>query len=94
MLKKEDIEHLSVLARIAVSEEEKEPFAAQLDSVLVYVSELNKVATTLELTPNRGELRNVLRKDEHPNVGGEYTDAILTNAPHKEDGYVKVSRIM
>ncbi len=94
MLKKEDIEHLSALARISVSEEEKESFALQLDSVLGYVSELEKVVTAEDATPRAGELRNVMRPDEHPHQGGEFTDAIIANAPHKEDGYVKVSRIM
>lgn len=93
MLKKEDIEHLATLARISVSEEEKESFAEQLDSVLGYVSELNKVVTIEESAPEAGELRNVMRDDDMPNVGGEFTDAILENAPHKEDGYVKVGQI-
>lgn len=93
MLTKEDIEHLATLARISVSEEEKGPFAEQLDSVLVYVSELNKVVTIEESAPEAGELRNVMRDDTAPYAGGEFTDAILENAPHKEDGYVKVGQI-
>lgn len=93
MLKKEDIEHLAVLARISVSEEEKEAFALQLDSVLGYVSELNKVVTLEESAPQAGELRNVMRDDVAPYSGGEFTAAILENAPHKEDGYVKVGQI-
>lgn len=94
MLKKEDIEHLSLLARISVSEEEKESFALQLDSVLGYVSELEKVVTAKDATPKVGELRNVLREDEVPYMGGEFTDMILANAPHKEGDYFKVSQII
>lgn len=94
MLKKEDIEHLATLARISVSEEEKEAFAVQLDSVLGYVSELNKVVTIEESAPLAGELRNIMRPDENPNPGGEFTDMILANAPHKEGEYFKVSQIM
>jgi aspartyl-tRNA(Asn)/glutamyl-tRNA(Gln) amidotransferase subunit C len=93
MLKKEDIEHLATLARIAVSEDEKESFALQIDSVLGYVSELNKVVTLEESTPKAGELRNVMREDEAPYAGGEFTAAIIANAPYKEDGYVKVGQI-
>lgn len=93
MLKKEDIEHLATLARIAVSEEEKEAFAGQLDAVLGYVSELDKVVTIEESAPEAGELRNVLREDEAPYAGGEFTAAILENAPYKEDGFVKVGQI-
>jgi aspartyl-tRNA(Asn)/glutamyl-tRNA(Gln) amidotransferase subunit C len=93
MLKKEDIEHLATLARISVSEEEKEAFALQLDSVLGYVSELNKVVTIEESAPEAGILHNVMREDEAPYAGGEFTAAIIENAPHKEDGYVKVGQI-
>jgi aspartyl-tRNA(Asn)/glutamyl-tRNA(Gln) amidotransferase subunit C len=100
MLTKEDIEHLSVLARVAISEEEKEYFAAQLDSVLTYVSEIGKVATE-EVSPDElppivraGDLRNVMRPDADPLSGGTYTEDILANAPDSESGYVKVQKII
>lgn len=94
MLKKEDIEHLSALARVTVSDEEKAAFAPQLDAILAYVSELGKVVTKEDATPKAGVLRNALRADENPHVGGEFTEAILANAPHVENGYVKVGQIM
>lgn len=94
MLKKEDIEHLSALARITVSDVEKEAFVPQLDAILAYVSELGKVVTKEDATPKAGVLRNALREDVNPYAGGEFTDAILANAPHVENGYVKVGQIM
>lgn len=100
MLTKEDIEHLSVLARVAISDEEKEYFATQLDSVLTYVSEIGKVATD-EVSPDElspleraGDLRNVMRPDTDPLSGGVYTEDILANAPDSESGYVKVQKII
>lgn len=93
MLKKEDIDHLAELARIELSDEEKAGFALQLDSVLAYVGEIQKVATADEATPKAGDLRNVMRADADPYPGGEFTDAILANAPEKQDGYVKVEQI-
>ncbi len=93
MLKKEDIEHLATLSRMAISEEEKGSMAAQLDSVLSYVSELSKVVTKEESAPRAGLLRNVMREDADPYPGGEFTDAILENAPHQQDGYLKVGQI-
>ncbi|HEY9585725.1 MAG TPA: Asp-tRNA(Asn)/Glu-tRNA(Gln) amidotransferase subunit GatC [Candidatus Paceibacterota bacterium] len=107
MLKKEDIEHLSTLARIAISEEEKAELAAQIDTVLEYVSAISKVTTPAKDIPSAGDLHNVLRDDDNVYAGGEYTEAILTNAPRKEDlpaprgatawqagGYIKVGQIM
>lgn len=93
MLQRNDVEHLGLLARISLSEDEKDEFASELDSVLLYVSEISKVATAADVVPEAGELRNVLRDDDNVNVGGVFTDAILNNAPDTEDGYVKVKQI-
>ena len=93
MLKREDIDHLATLARIALSEEEKEAFPKQLDAILTYVSEIGTVTTKEDATPRAGELRNVMRPDSDAREGGEYTDAILSNAPQSEDGYLKVQQI-
>lgn len=93
MLKKEDIEHLSVLARIAVSGDEQESLAKDLDSVLAYVSEVSNITTEADVVPRAGELRNVMREDTDTNSGGTYSDMILANAPHTENRYVKVSQI-
>lgn len=93
MLTKEDIEHLSALARVGVSEAEKEGLAKDLDSVLAYVSEVSKITTESDTIPRAGLLRNVMREDGDAYPGGEWTDAILANAPHKEDEYFKVGQI-
>lgn len=93
-LTKADIEHLAALARIEISEEEKDELAGRLGSVLRYVSEIAKIATETGATPVPGELRNVLRDDTNARAGGEFTDAILANAPKVEDGYIKVKRIL
>lgn len=94
MLKKEDIEHLATLARIKISDEEKAEMVKKLEPVIAYVSDISKVATAEDAIPRVGALRNVMRADENPNAGGTFTDAILANAPHKEDGYFKVQSIM
>lgn len=91
-LKKEDVEQLAALARLAISEEEKASLPKELDAVLSYVSEISKVATTGALA-KAGELRNVMREDGEVYQGGEWTKAILANAPHQEDGYFKVGQI-
>jgi aspartyl-tRNA(Asn)/glutamyl-tRNA(Gln) amidotransferase subunit C len=89
-----DIENLSILARIEVSEEEKDALANSLGSVISYVSEISKVVTEKDPKPVAGELRNVMREDGAPRQGGGFTDAILRNAPDTEDGYFKVKRII
>ena len=93
MLQRNDVEHLAMLARIALSEEEKDEFVGELDSVLSYVSEISKVTTKEDAIPSVGELHNVMRADDDVRPGGEFTEAILKNAPDTEDGYVKVKQI-
>lgn len=93
MLKPEDIDHLATLARIDLSQEEKEEFPKQLEAILAYVGEVSKVTTKEDAVPRVGALRNVMREDTDVRPGGEFTDAIIENAPHKEDGYVKVQQI-
>lgn len=93
MLERADIEHLGILARIALSDEEKGEFASELDSVLLYVSEIAKVTTEADAIPEVGELHNVMREDGNVSIGGGFTEAILDNAPDTEDGYIKVKQI-
>ena len=93
MLKKEDIEHLSRLARITISEGERDELATQIDSVLGYVSAVSAVVTEAESKPVVGELRNVLRDDTNAYIGGAWSDAIIKNAPDSEEGYFKVGQI-
>ena len=93
MLTKDDIKQLSVLARVAISEEEEGGLAKDLDAVLSYLSEISAIATEADSLPRAGELRNVMRTDTNVYPGGEFTDAILENAPDTEDGYLKVKQI-
>jgi aspartyl-tRNA(Asn)/glutamyl-tRNA(Gln) amidotransferase subunit C len=93
MIKREDIDHLATLARIALSEQEKVEFPAQLEAILAYVGEVSSVVTASDATPRAEALRSVMRPDTHPREGGTFTAPILENAPHKEDGYVKVQQI-
>lgn len=94
MLKKEDVEHLATLARIELSDAEMLEVAEKLTPVLDYVSEISKVVTEENAEARVGELRNVMRPDGEANAGGEWSDAILKNAPRSQDGYFKVSQIM
>lgn len=94
MLKSEDINHLSDLARIAITDTEKTEFLPQLDTVLGYVSELSNITTEEDATLRAGDLRNVLREDADAYEGGTWTEKILNNMPKTEDGYLKVEQIL
>ena len=93
MVTKDDIHQLSILARISISKDEEISLAKDLDSVLEYVSDVSGVATEEDIIPRVGSLYNVMRVDDNPYPGGEYTENFLKNAPDTQDGYVKVKQI-
>ncbi len=92
MITTKDVEHVAKLARLALSEEEKDKFASQLNSILEYVNELNEVDTTgIEPMAHSIKISNVMREDE---VKQDFSrEEMLTNAPEEEDGFFKVPKI-
>ncbi|TSC54858.1 MAG: Aspartyl/glutamyl-tRNA(Asn/Gln) amidotransferase subunit C [Parcubacteria group bacterium LiPW_30] len=91
-MKKEDLDKLAKLSRLSITDEEKEKLALEFDSILGYVSEIEKVSVG-ERILEAGPLRNVMREDGEPHESGLYTKAILNNAPDTEDGYLKVKQV-
>ncbi|MCX8116340.1 MAG: Asp-tRNA(Asn)/Glu-tRNA(Gln) amidotransferase subunit GatC [Desulfobacterota bacterium] len=88
-----DIEKVARLARLELTEEERERFGQQLDQILVYMDQLNRLDTSgVEPTSHAIPLVNVFREDE---VSGSFPgQEILSNAPDQEEGYFKVPRII
>jgi len=88
-----EVEHVALLARLQLKEEEKLAFAEQLSSILEYVDKLNELATD-EVEPLTHILPvfNVFRPDE--SKPGSPREEILANAPLVEDGQYKVPKIM
>lgn len=91
-----DIEKLSNLARINLSEEEKKGLKIDIESVLSYVSEIQKVSSSVSVNSDlqRVALCNVMREDEDPHKSGLYTEKILKEAPERDGDYIKVKKIL
>ena len=93
MLRKEEIEHIGWLARIELSEAEKELFEKQLSSILDYFAVLDELDTEdVEPTYNVIGIKDVVRKDE-PKAALSQSE-VLRNAPKKEKGYFKSPRML
>ena len=90
---KMDIEKVARLARLELSEEEKKTFGNQLDQILTYVEQLNRLDTTgVEPTSHAIPVQNAFREDEtRPPFPRE---EVLGIAPEEEDGHFKVPRII
>ncbi len=92
-LKKEDIDYLANLSRIAVKEDEKDALIEKIGAILGYVSEISKVDTSSYSHAEAGEHRNIMRDDEVLAENKAIHDAILDNVPDKEGDYIKVKAI-
>ena len=93
-MKKEDIEHLAKLSRIAVTDDEAVALAEDITNILGYVSDIEEITGNQEGEKKVGPLYNVMREDEHPHVAGKYTEDLLNLAPERQGQYVKVKKIL
>ncbi len=91
-LTREQVEHVARLARLGLSEEEKEAFTQQLSRILEHVEMLNKLDTRdVPPTYHAVALQNVLREDKpHQSLDRE---KVLSQAPEAENGCFKVPKI-
>jgi len=92
-IEKSDVEYVARLARLALTEEEKELYTTELNAVLGFMETLNQLDTTdVPPTTHVLDLQNVFRDDV---VGVSMpTEEVVANAPEAEDGQFKVPKIM
>jgi len=90
---KMDIEKVARLARLELSEEEKKTFGNQLEQILAYMEQLNRLDTTgVEPTSHAIPMVNVFREDEVKRSVPR--EEILEISPDQGDGHFKVPRII
>jgi aspartyl-tRNA(Asn)/glutamyl-tRNA(Gln) amidotransferase subunit C len=88
-----DVEHVARLARLALTDEERERFREQLGVILEHAERVTEVAAAdVEPTAQPVPQTNVFRHDE-PWESLRPEEA-LSNAPEVEDGRFKVPRII
>ena len=93
MITKKDVEHVALLARLELSEVEKENFTEQLNAILEYADALKQLDTTnVQPTAHPLPINNVFREDvARPSI---HNGEALANAPEQEDGFFKVPKIV
>ncbi|HET7059302.1 MAG TPA: Asp-tRNA(Asn)/Glu-tRNA(Gln) amidotransferase subunit GatC [Nitrospiraceae bacterium] len=92
-ISKQEVEHVAKLARLEITEGEKDVLSRQLSSILTYIEELKSWDTTgVEPTATVLDQTNILREDlARPSLPVE--QAVL-NAPDSDGGYFRVPRIL
>jgi aspartyl-tRNA(Asn)/glutamyl-tRNA(Gln) amidotransferase subunit C len=92
-LSKTEVEHVARLARLELTETEKEEFTGQLNGILHFVEKLNQLNTAgVEPTAHAIPVSNVFRPDRMtPSLDPELA---LANAPDRLDNFFKVPKVL
>lgn len=81
----ETIEYVGILAKLMLSDEEKEQAKKDMGSMLDYIDKLGELDTTdVEPMSHVFPVNNVFREDVVTN--GDDRDNIIANAPEEKDG--------
>ena len=90
---RDEVAHLAMLSRLALSDDELERFAGQLDVIISAVARVQEVAAAgIPPMTHAAELANVFREDiVVPPLGAEVA---LAQAPAAELGRFRVPRIL
>lgn len=91
---KKDLQYLSKLCRIHLSEDESEHFVRNLKEVLVYIDQLHEIDTE-NVLPCSHVLENHQHKLREDEVGEMLPrDKFLNNAPDQIGGMIKVPPVL
>jgi aspartyl-tRNA(Asn)/glutamyl-tRNA(Gln) amidotransferase subunit C len=88
-----EVERVAALARLRLTPDEQTRLTDQLDKILEYMAQLNELDTSqVEPIAHVVDIVNALREDRvtsQPNA-----DALLANAPAREDNFFRVPKII
>ncbi len=89
----ETIEYVGILAKLSLSEEEREQAKKDMGRMLDYIDKLNELDTTgVEPMSHAFAVENVFREDEV--TGGDGSEEMLRNAPARKGDMFAVPNVM
>ena len=89
----DEVKKVAQLSRLELNENEIHQHAEQLEKILTYIKQLEKINTeNVPCTTRAIEVINVLRKDDNKNY--ENSEEILDLAPSRENNFFKVPKII
>ncbi len=88
-----EIEHVALLARLKLTDKEKELFSRQVGGIIEYIDKLNELDTSdVEPTAHVLPVKNVFREDRlKPSLP---RDRVLQNSPGKDETFYRVPKII
>lgn len=89
----DEVKKVARLARLELDESQIQHHAEQLEKILEYIKQLEKINTdNIPCTTRAIEVTNVLRKDEKNDY--ENVEEIIDLAPSRENKFFKVPKII
>jgi aspartyl-tRNA(Asn)/glutamyl-tRNA(Gln) amidotransferase subunit C len=89
----EEVEHIALLARLELTEAEKELYREQLSTILDHIAQLQKLDTS-QVSPTSSVLPAHSRLREDEVVRGLTSEQAMRNAPQKEKGQFRVPPVL
>jgi aspartyl-tRNA(Asn)/glutamyl-tRNA(Gln) amidotransferase subunit C len=93
LLDEKTVARIARLARIAVPEQELEPLAGELSHILDWIEQLNEVDTGGVAPMTSVVAMKLAWREDRVTEGGQ-PEAILANAPERQDGYFVVPKVV
>ena len=92
-LDKATVARIAALARIRVPEEELEGLAAEMEKIIGWVKQLDKVNTD-DVPPMASVVDVDLPWRDDKVTDGDCRDKVLANAPEKAEGFFAVPKVL
>jgi len=91
-----EVEHIAELARIKLTEKEKDKMTKELGAILGYIDKLKEVNTEgVEPIAHITGLTDIFRKDDNPREPDpENIKRLMEQAPERKDNFVKVKEVL
>lgn len=93
-MNKEEILKLAELARLNITDTEAEAYKKDFEGILDYIDSIKSVEIELADHYETNLTRNSMRSDDDAYVAGEFTEALLAEAPEIEGDYFKVKKVL
>ena len=91
----DDVRKVAKLCRLEIPEDDIEKYSNQLEGILEYIAQLERIDTLNVPPTNRAvEVVNVFREDTVVSSSSDIRDKILDLAPQREGEFFRVPKIL
>ncbi len=87
------VKRIASLARIAITDEDAQRLAPELDNIMGWIEQLGEVDTT-GVEPMTAVIPNTLRLRDDVVTEGGIRDLLMANAPEAEHGFFTVPKVI